>query len=274
MRGQPPHLVGKAFLEHFGIAPGTRSAHAFTFLDYQEAAQRYGRMGGFAQLKTLIDRLRTDAGPGNSLLLDGGDLWQGTGQALAMQGVDMSDAVKLLGIDAMTGHWEFTYGEEILRKNLQGFKGEFLAQNVLLTQGAAFNDKPAFDSSTGRAALLTSVVPPELATATGRGTASWVWPPRMTSMPLTRPASLRSTSMPLCESRTTASAPCAPRRSSTRRLQLLLADAEGPVRREAFGMGDRHIGKPLADDGDALAVDLPDHCRLEDGSISTSAKAR
>ena len=148
MRGQPPHLVGQAFLEHFGIAPGSRNAHAFTFLDYQEAAQRYGRMGGFAHLKTLIDRLRADAGPGNSLLLDGGDLWQGTGQANAMQGADMVEAANLLGIDAMTGHWEFTYGEETLRQNLDHFKGEFLAQNVFLTEDAAFNDKPALSIPT------------------------------------------------------------------------------------------------------------------------------
>jgi len=150
MRGQPPHLVGRAFLEHFGIAPGTRSAHAFTFLDFQEAAQRYGRMGGFAHLKTLIDRLRADAGPGHSLLLDGGDLWQGSGQANALQGADMVDAANLLGVEAMTGHWEFTYGEETLRRNLERFKGEFLAQNVYLTEEAAFNNAPAFDAALGR----------------------------------------------------------------------------------------------------------------------------
>jgi S-sulfosulfanyl-L-cysteine sulfohydrolase len=150
MRGQPPHLVGHAFLEHFGIAPGSRGAHAFTFLDYQEAAQRYGRMGGFAQLKTLIDRLRADAGPGRSLLLDGGDLWQGSGLADASQGAAMVEAANLLGVDAMTAHWEFTYGEKILRQNLARSKSEFLAQNVYLTEEAAFNDAPAFDSASGR----------------------------------------------------------------------------------------------------------------------------
>ena len=150
MRGKPPHIVGGAFLEHFNIVPGGRIAHAFTFLDYQDAAHRYGRMGGFAHLKTLIDRLRADAGPGNSLLLDGGDIWQGTGLANASQGADMVDAANLLGVEAMTGHWEFTYGEATLRKNLASFKGEFLAQNVFLTEDAAFNDKPAFDPKSGR----------------------------------------------------------------------------------------------------------------------------
>jgi S-sulfosulfanyl-L-cysteine sulfohydrolase len=150
MRGQPPHLVGRAFLEHFGIAPGGRVAHAFTYLDYQEAARRYGRMGGFANLKTLIDRLRAEAGPGHSLLLDGGDMWQGTGQAAARQGGDMVDAANLLGVDAMTGHWEFTYGEAALRQNLAQFKGEFLAQNVFLTDDAAMSDAKAYDPVSGR----------------------------------------------------------------------------------------------------------------------------
>jgi S-sulfosulfanyl-L-cysteine sulfohydrolase len=150
MLGQPPHLVGQALLKHFGIEPGSRSAHAFTFLDYQDAAHHYGRMGGFAHLKSLIDRLRGDAGGGNSMLLDGGDLWQGSGLARAMQGADMVEAANLLGIEAMTGHWEFTYGEKVLRQNLERFKGEFLAQNVFLTEEAAFNDAPAFDAASGR----------------------------------------------------------------------------------------------------------------------------
>jgi sulfur-oxidizing protein SoxB len=150
MAGRPPHLVGRAFLDHFGIAAGSRGAYAFTFLDYQEAARRYGRMGGFARLKTLIDRLRAEAGAGNSLLLDGGDTWQGSGLSQALAGADMVEAANLLGVEAMTGHWEFTYGEKIFRRNLARFTGEFLAQNVFLTQDAAFNDAPAFDPGSGR----------------------------------------------------------------------------------------------------------------------------
>ena len=151
MAGRPPHLVGEAFLKHFGIAPKSRLAHAFTYLDFAEAAHRYGRLGGFAHLKTLVDRLRAESGRGNSLLLDGGDLMQGSGLADAMKGADMIEAANLLGIELLTGHWEFTYGEDGLRDALKKFKGEFLAQNVFLTEEAAFNDKPAFDKDTGRA---------------------------------------------------------------------------------------------------------------------------
>jgi len=151
MAGKPPHLVGEAFLKRFGIALNSRLSHAFTFLDFAEAAHRYGRLGGFAHLKTLIDRLRADAGIGRSLLLDGGDLWQGSGLANIMQGENMVDAANLLGIEAMTAHWEFTYGEERVWANIKRFRGEFLAQNVFLTEEAAFDNKPAFDSASGRA---------------------------------------------------------------------------------------------------------------------------
>jgi sulfur-oxidizing protein SoxB len=150
MEGKPPHLVGRAFLDRFGIRPDSADAYAFTFLDFEKSAARFGKLGGFAHLKTLIDRLRNDVGDGRSLLLDGGDLWQGTGLANAMQGADMVEAANLLGIEAMTGHWEFTYGEKALRGNLERFKGEFLAQNVYLSEEAAFNDAKAYDPASGR----------------------------------------------------------------------------------------------------------------------------
>jgi sulfur-oxidizing protein SoxB len=150
MQGRPPHLVGRAFLDRFGIKPDSADAYAFTSLDFEKSAARFGKLGGFAHLKTLIDRLRGDVGPGRSLLLDGGDSWQGTGIANTTQGAGMVDAANLLGVEAMTGHWEFTYGERALRSNLERFKGEFLAQNVYLTEEAAFNNARAFDPASGR----------------------------------------------------------------------------------------------------------------------------
>src|SRR6201995_1119398 len=150
MAGQPPHLVGRAFLDRYGIRADSADAYAFSSVDFEKAGLRFGKLGGFAHLKTLIDRLRSDVGPTRSVLLDGGDLWQGTGLANAMKGGDMVEAANLLGIEAMTGHWEFTYGEEALRSNLERFKGEFLAQNVFLTDEAAFNGAKAFDPASGR----------------------------------------------------------------------------------------------------------------------------
>jgi S-sulfosulfanyl-L-cysteine sulfohydrolase len=129
--GQPPHLVGTALLRRYGIPAGTREAHAFSHLDFQAAAHRYGRVGGFAHLATLVKRLR--AGRPGALLLDGGDTWQGSATALWTQAQDMVDAQRLLGVDCMTGHWEFTLGAERVQEIVRGdFAGRtaFLAQNV------------------------------------------------------------------------------------------------------------------------------------------------
>jgi sulfur-oxidizing protein SoxB len=149
--GRPPHLVGTAFLQHFGVPPASRDAYAFTYLDFEEAAHRYGRLGGFAHIKPLLDRLRAAAGAANTVVLDGGDLWQGTGLANIMQGADMVELGNMLGLEAMTAHWEFTYGEAQVHKNLAAFKGDFIAQNVFLTDEAAFNNVPSFDPDSGRA---------------------------------------------------------------------------------------------------------------------------
>lgn len=131
MAGQPPHLVGEALLRHFGVAPGTRLAHAYTHLDFARLARGYGKVGGFAHLATLIKRVRA-ARPG-ALLLDGGDTWQGSGVSLWTKGQDMVDACKLLGVDVMTLHWECTYGAErvteIAEKDFAG-KIDIVAQNI------------------------------------------------------------------------------------------------------------------------------------------------
>ena len=134
MAGRPPHLVGEKLLKQFGIAPGTAQAHAFTYLDFAQAAKTYGKVGGFAHLATLVKRMKASR-PG-ALLLDGGDTWQGSGLSLWTKGQDMVDACKLLGVDVMTGHWEFTYGAERVKQIVDGdFAGriDFVAQNVKTT---------------------------------------------------------------------------------------------------------------------------------------------
>ena len=138
-QGKVPHLVGENLLKAFGIKAGSAEAHAFTYLDFAKAAATYGKVGGFAHLATLVKRLR--AGRPNALLLDGGDTWQGSATALWTRGQDMVDACKLLGVDVMAGHWEFTLGDkrvlEIVEKDFKG-RIDFVAQNVKTTD---FGDK-------------------------------------------------------------------------------------------------------------------------------------
>jgi sulfur-oxidizing protein SoxB len=131
MRGQLPHLVGEHLLKKTGVRPGTPLAAAYTYLDFERAAKRYGKVGGFAHLATLVKRLKASR-PG-ALLLDGGDTWQGSATALWTNGQDMVDACKALTVDVMTGHWEFTLGmervKEIVEKDFAG-RVDFVAQNV------------------------------------------------------------------------------------------------------------------------------------------------
>jgi sulfur-oxidizing protein SoxB len=131
MRGNVPHLVGEHLLKHAGLKAGSALAHAHTYLDFERAAKQYGKVGGFAHLATLVKRLKGSR-PG-ALLLDGGDTWQGSATSLWTNAQDMVDACKLLGVDIMTAHWEFTYGEDrvkqIIEKDFAG-KIEFLAHNV------------------------------------------------------------------------------------------------------------------------------------------------
>jgi sulfur-oxidizing protein SoxB len=132
--GRPPHIVGEKLLRHFNIRPGTAQAHAFTYLNFSQAAKTYGKVGGFAHLATLVKQLK--ASRPHALLLDGGDTWQGSATSLWTHGQDMVDACKLLGVSMMTSHWEHTFGakrvQEIVEKDLKG-NMEFLAQNIKTT---------------------------------------------------------------------------------------------------------------------------------------------
>jgi S-sulfosulfanyl-L-cysteine sulfohydrolase len=153
--GKAPHLVGDVLLKHFGIEPGGIEAHALTYLNFADAAEQYGTVGGFAHLKTLVDRIRAERGDGNSLLLDGGDTWQGSGTAYWTRGMDMVGACNRLGVDVMTGHWEFTYLDEEVIKNIGAFNGDFVAQNVKVREEALFDyrfaDFGGFDEDAGLA---------------------------------------------------------------------------------------------------------------------------
>lgn len=132
MMGELPHLVGDYFLKHFNIPRNSPEAYALAYMDFPELAAKYGAMGGYAHLATLVKNMR-ESRPG-SLLLDGGDSWQGSATALWTNAQDMIDANLLLGVDVMTGHWEFTYGmdrvKEVIENDFAG-KIDFVAQNIV-----------------------------------------------------------------------------------------------------------------------------------------------
>jgi len=147
----PPHIVGEYFLEYYGIKGNDRLTYAFTCVNFEEYAKRIGRMGGFAHIKTMVDSLRGEFGKDKTLFLDGGDTWQGSWTALQTRGKDMVGALNLLGVDVMTGHWEFTYTEQEVLDNIKALKGDFIAQNVYVKEDALMDGAPAYDEDSGLA---------------------------------------------------------------------------------------------------------------------------
>ncbi len=146
---RPPRVAGNALLKHFSLSGDALLAHAFTHLNYDFAVQKYGKVGGFAHLASLVKQLRASVSENSSLLLDGGDTWQGSGSALKTKGMNMVGACNLLGVDIMTGHWEFTYQDQQALKNIAAFNGEFIAQNVNATEEALFDGIEVYDEDSG-----------------------------------------------------------------------------------------------------------------------------
>ncbi|MBM3951778.1 MAG: thiosulfohydrolase SoxB [Rhodospirillales bacterium] len=133
--GKPPFVTGEAALKYYGFAKGSLDAHAFTHIDFAELARRYGKMGGYAHIATLVKRIRAER-PGKVLFCDGGDTLQGSATSTWSEGRDMVDAINLLDVDLFSPHWEFTFGIDKVKEYFGDlekrglFKGEFLAHNV------------------------------------------------------------------------------------------------------------------------------------------------
>jgi sulfur-oxidizing protein SoxB len=133
-KGLPPHITGKDYLTRFGIPEKSAAAYALTPEDFSALAQSYGRIGGLDRLATAVKAARAQRGDDRVLLLDGGDTWQGSLGANRTRGQDMADCFKLLAPDAMTGHWEFTYGTDRVKELVDGLGFPFLALNVRDTE--------------------------------------------------------------------------------------------------------------------------------------------
>ncbi|MEQ8357160.1 MAG: thiosulfohydrolase SoxB [Kiloniellaceae bacterium] len=129
VEGLPPHVTGADFLKMFNLRPGSPEAYALTSVDFAALAKTYGRMGGLDRVATIVKRVRGER-PGNTLFLDGGDTWQGSYTANATAGADMVEIMHALGVDAMTAHWEFTYGTERVNEIVEDLRFPLLAGNI------------------------------------------------------------------------------------------------------------------------------------------------
>jgi len=129
MEGLPPHITGEAFLQQFGLTPGGPLAYALTSVDFAALARAYGRMGGLDRVATIVKRVRGERA-GKTLFLDGGDTWQGSYTANQTAGADMVEIMHALGVEAMTAHWEFTYGTERVNELVEQLEFPLLAGNI------------------------------------------------------------------------------------------------------------------------------------------------
>lgn len=140
--GRPPHVTGKAFLEMFGIAPGSPDAYALTHEDFAALARTYGRMGGMDRVATVVKAIR--AARPDSILLDGGDTWHGSMTSLRTKGQDMVNVMNALGVEGMTSHWEWTFGQDRVKEIVDALPFPFLGANIFDVEW----DEPAFDPYT------------------------------------------------------------------------------------------------------------------------------
>ncbi|MCB6179291.1 thiosulfohydrolase SoxB [Rhodobacter sp. Har01] len=138
-KGVPPHVVGRAFLDMFGIAPGSPEAYALTHEDFAALGRAYGKMGGLDRVATVVKSIR--AARPDSILLDGGDTWHGSMTSLLTRGQDMVNAMNLLGVQAMTSHWEWTLGTERVKEIVETLPFPFLGANIFDAEW----DEPAFE---------------------------------------------------------------------------------------------------------------------------------
>ena len=128
VQGKPPHVVGKEFIEMFNLTPGSPEAYALTYVDFEALGRAYGRMGGMDRVATVVNAIRADRP--DALLLDGGDTWHGSMTSYLTQGQDVIDVMNALGVNAMTSHWEWTFGQDRVREVVEGLPFPFLGQNI------------------------------------------------------------------------------------------------------------------------------------------------
>jgi len=160
-RGLPPHLTDAEFRKYFNVAAGSADAYALTADDFVSLARNYGRMGGMDRVATLINAVRAERGEDKVLLLDGGDTWQGSWTSLQTKAQDMVDVMSALKVDAMVGHWEFTYGAERVKEIADKAPFAFLAQNVRDNewQEPVFEPRKMFEKGGAKIAVIGQALP-------------------------------------------------------------------------------------------------------------------
>ncbi|UZE50752.1 thiosulfohydrolase SoxB [Rhodopseudomonas sp. P2A-2r] len=161
VKGLPPHITDGEFRKYFNIATGSADAFALTSDDFVSLARNYGRMGGMDRIAALIGAVRAERGADKVLLLDGGDSWQGSWTSLQTKAQDMVDVMSALKVDAMVGHWEFTYGADRVKEIADKAPFAFLAQNIRDNewQEPVFEGRKMFERGGAKIAVIGQALP-------------------------------------------------------------------------------------------------------------------
>jgi 2',3'-cyclic-nucleotide 2'-phosphodiesterase (5'-nucleotidase family) len=97
---------------------------------YEGGRPVFKRRGGFATLRRMIDALRRQ-NPQGTLLVDGGDCFQGSAVAALSKGQAIVPLVNEMGYDlVLPGNWEVVYGKDMLIKNMGAYTARKICANM------------------------------------------------------------------------------------------------------------------------------------------------
>ena len=90
----------------------------------------FKKRGGFATMKSMINTIRNQ-NRANTLLIDGGDCFQGSGVAAMSKGTAIIPLMNNIGYDIMLpGNWEVVYGKEMMMKDMFAYDGVKVCANM------------------------------------------------------------------------------------------------------------------------------------------------
>ncbi|HEU5289315.1 MAG TPA: bifunctional metallophosphatase/5'-nucleotidase [Cyclobacteriaceae bacterium] len=105
----------------------------------------YKKRGGLAVLKTMLHSIRSK-NRGNTLLIDGGDCFQGGGLAALTNGRALVPIMNNIGYDlVLPGNWEVAYGKENMIKDLGAYHASKICANMFHDSQDSFNNDLIFE---------------------------------------------------------------------------------------------------------------------------------
>jgi 2',3'-cyclic-nucleotide 2'-phosphodiesterase (5'-nucleotidase family) len=133
--GGPQHATEtessrRATLLFFSDAHGQLEAHPELFWTADRRTE-VQLAGGYARLAHVVETIRAESG-GRTMLIDGGDTFQGSGPAAWSGGAALVEPQRALGIElAVPGNWEVVHGPAAMRSLLAAAGYPVIAANIV-----------------------------------------------------------------------------------------------------------------------------------------------